>query len=158
MKAQLTIITLLVLASAASAADPILPNPKITPGSVRVDTIEGLLAVKTTKTIRNVPERERQQVFQRYGISYDLAHGYEVDHLLSLELGGDNSISNLWPQSYTTLPYNAHVKDKLENRMAANLRHIAATNKPLATVTLRAYQKWICTNWVSAYLTLVPKK
>jgi hypothetical protein len=40
---------------------------------------------------------------------------YEIDHLVSLELGGSSSIRNLWPQSYVTEPQNAHVKDKLEN-------------------------------------------
>jgi hypothetical protein len=38
-----------------------------------------------------------------------------VDHLVSLEIGGANTVQNLWPQSYDTTPWNAHVKDKLEN-------------------------------------------
>lgn len=159
MRTRLTILSLLALASAALAADIVLPDPKLTPGDIRTNTVEGLLAVKSTKLIRNVPESERQEVFRRYGIPYNpRMPNWEVDHLLPLEIGGSNSISNLWPQSYISVPYNAHAKDKLENFMARNIKLIAKTNSPLATETLRVYQKWICTNWVSAYQTLVLKK
>ena len=42
---------------------------------------------------------------------------FEIDHLISLELGGSNNIKNLWPQSYTTVTYNARTKDDLENKL-----------------------------------------
>ena len=34
-----------------------------------------------------------------------------------MELGGSNSLDNLWPQAYDTKPWNARVKDKLENHL-----------------------------------------
>ena len=40
-----------------------------------------------------------------------------VTRLISLELGGSNSIRNLWPESYRTEPWNARTKDTLENRL-----------------------------------------
>ena len=40
----------------------------------------------------------------------------EIDHLISRELGGADVVDNLWPQSYGS-PWNAHMKDKLENRL-----------------------------------------
>lgn len=43
-------------------------------------------------------------------------HGCEVDHLISLELGGANAIENLWPQPFDG-KWNAHVKDRLELRL-----------------------------------------
>lgn len=154
------IITVLLLSiTTALAVDPILPNPILTPGDIRTNTVEGLLAVKSTKMIRNVPERERQEVFRRYGIAYQpRMPQWEIDHCVPIEIGGSNSISNLWPQSYITVPYSAHQKDKLENFMARRVKQIAVTNRPAATATLRIYQRWICTNWVSAYETLVVGK
>ena len=48
-----------------------------------------------TTTVRNVPMKVRKQVFVEYGIPYAQHSGYEVDHLISLQLGGSNDISNL---------------------------------------------------------------
>jgi hypothetical protein len=41
----------------------------------------------------------------------------EIDHLISRELGGADEVANLWPQSYGGQPWNAVLKDKLENRL-----------------------------------------
>jgi hypothetical protein len=51
----------------------------------------------------------------RGGISYPQPRGaYEVDHLIPLELGGDNTIANLWPEAADPVP-GFHEKDKVEN-------------------------------------------
>ena len=68
---------------------------------------------------------------------------YEVDHLISLELGGSNSIKNLWPQSYLTQPWNAHVKDALENELHDE---VCSGKVDLATA-----QHDIATDWIAAY-------
>jgi hypothetical protein len=70
-----------------------------------------------TKTVRDVPQSLKNQVYRQYGITSRQPREYEIDHLISLELGGSNSIRNLWPQSYITEPLNAHVKDRLENKL-----------------------------------------
>ena len=41
---------------------------------------------------------------------------HEVDHLISLELGGSNAIRNLWPEPYAGR-WGARTKDVLENRL-----------------------------------------
>ena len=46
-------------------------------------------------TVRNVPDSVRYAVFAEYGIDYSLHSNYEVDHLISLELGGSNDIADL---------------------------------------------------------------
>jgi hypothetical protein len=50
--------------------------------------------------------------------SYQLtqpASAYELDHLISLELGGNpTSPKNLWPEAYAPTP-GAHEKDRVEN-------------------------------------------
>jgi len=96
-----------------------------------------------SKKVRDVPESVKRQVYASYGITSHQPHEYEVDHLISLELGGSNSIKNLWPQSYKTQPYNATVKDKLENKLHALVCSGA--------IDLQTAQRAIATNWIEAY-------
>jgi len=67
---------------------------------------------------------------------------YEVDHLISLELGGSNDITNLWPEAYAGA-WGARSKDALENRMH---RLVCAGQLDLAQA-----QREIATDWVEAY-------
>src|SRR5437588_8831726 len=76
-----------------------LQDSRCTPGLA----LKGVTAKQVCKpgyagSVRNVPDSEKREVYTRYGIPGD-HHGssYEVDHLISLELGGSNDIRNLWP-------------------------------------------------------------
>jgi len=70
-----------------------------------------------SRTMRYVTSAVREQVFPTYHIGYPPPAGaYELDHLIPLELGGDNSASNLWPEPYHGAN-NADVKDHLENHL-----------------------------------------
>lgn len=96
---------------------PILPNIIMTPGDVVSGvTKEQVCLSGYSGSVRNVPQNLRTAVYVMYFID-PRKDRFEVDHLISLELGGSNNIKNLWPQSYNTKPWNAHVKDKLENRL-----------------------------------------
>jgi hypothetical protein len=44
----------------------------------------------------------KRKVYAEYGITHHEPSEFEVDHLISLELGGSNSIRNLWPESRRT--------------------------------------------------------
>src|SRR5579859_3823890 len=94
-----------------------LPNRALTPGDALDVTKDDVCTPGYSKTVRNVTAEEKRQVYAEYGIASHAPGEYEVDHLISLELGGSNRLKNLWPQSYKTHPWNAHVKDKLENRL-----------------------------------------
>src|SRR5262249_20812366 len=113
------VVILLAFASAGvqRTSPPIMPNQAKTPGDVLEVTARDICVPGYSKKVRDVPESVKRQVYAAYGITSHQPHEYEVDHLISLELGGSNSIKNLWPQSYKTQPYNATVKDKLENRL-----------------------------------------
>jgi hypothetical protein len=82
-------------------------------------------------------------VFAEYGIDWSFHSGYEVDHIISLELGGSNDISNLYPESYS-IQYGARVKDKFENYLH---REVCADRLPIAVA-----QEEIATDWLKYYL------
>lgn len=99
-----------------------------------------------TSSIRNVPESEKHQVEIEYGLS-PRAYGstLEIDHIVSLELGGSNNVANLFPER-ATLPGHApgyHIKDRLENR----LHSIVCAGQ----ITLKTAQRQIATNWEASY-------
>jgi hypothetical protein len=138
-------------AALAGPTDPQIPNATLTPGAVSDRTSAQLCDPHFhTTTVRNVPESEKRAVYKEYGLTPQtvVVNGrntskYEVDHLISLELGGTNDIKNLWPQSYVSTPYNAHIKDKLENRLH---KMVCA-----GQITLQDAQKGISTNWIQMY-------
>ena len=45
--------------------------------------------------VRDVPESKKDEAYARYHLKR-VAYAYEVDHLVSLELGGSNALVNLW--------------------------------------------------------------
>jgi hypothetical protein len=140
-----TLILIGVLLGLAQPADhtAFLPNPKITPGDVLKVDLATLCTPGYTKTVRNVPVKIKRAVFAEYGIVNPKPGQYEVDHLISLELGGSNSIRNLWPEPYGTTPFNAHVKDGLEDE----LHHEVC----MGTLPLAQAQKEIAGDWVKSW-------
>jgi hypothetical protein len=158
---SLVLVTVLAAATACTAFDPAstlaappatapntsayaayLPNPQLTPGDALDVTTSDICVPGYSSKVRNVPESVKNQVYQEYGILTHKAGQYEVDHLISLELGGSNSIKNLWPESYTG-PWNAHIKDKLENKLHDDVC--------AGQVDLKTAQHEISTDWIAAY-------
>ena len=142
----LALISLIFIVSStafAQQSSPILPNAALTPGATLPVTVNDLRVPGYTKKVRNVPQAVKEKVYAEYGIASRAPHEYEVDHLISLELGGSNSIRNLWPQSYLTEPWNARVKDRLENKL-----HTMVVSGQLDLPTA---QRMIATNWITAY-------
>ncbi|GAA4020187.1 hypothetical protein GCM10022631_37270 [Deinococcus rubellus] len=126
---------------------PILPDPKLSPGDVLTSDKAIICVSGYTKTVRNVPQSLKEQVYRSYGITSREPGEYEVDHIISLELGGSNSIRNLYPESYKTQPLNAHVKDTLENKL-----HALACG---GQITMQEAQTAIASNWTTAYVKYV---
>jgi hypothetical protein len=91
--------------------------------------------------VRDVPQSEKDAVYALYGVAH-VPYAHEVDHLVSLELGGSNVISNLWPEPYAGR-WGARTKDVLENR----LHDLVCSG----TLTLHYAQHIEATNWVGAY-------
>lgn len=142
------IITLLVSLCFAGSSSPdnshlLLPLHQFTPGATFHVTSQEVCIPGYSKKVRDVTEEERHQVFIEYGIAHPKSRQFEVDHLISLELGGSNKIQNLWPEPLNTHPWNAHVKDKLENKL-----HSLVCGQQLS---LRHAQNDIASNWIKTY-------
>jgi hypothetical protein len=103
-----------------------------------------------TKKVRNVTAQMKREVYALYGLKTHEPREYEVDHLISLELGGSNSVKNLWPQSYRTSPWNAKVKDTLENRLHGMICH--------GEISMETAQNAIKKDWIAAYKKYVGKE
>ena len=136
---------LLVVAQVALAQQPtpILPDPKLTPGDTFEVTVQDLCVRGYTKKVRNVPAAMKREVYEEYGITSHGSGDYEVDHLIPLELGGSNSIKNLWPESHRTSPWNAQVKDRLEGK----LHELVCSGQ----LDLKTARQAIASNWIQAY-------
>ena len=96
-------------------------NAALTPGvidpNVTQANIGSTICVRGyTKTVRHVSTATKTRVYHEYGIMSHTPGSYEVDHLISLELGGSNDIGNLWPEPYFGTN-NAHDKDYWENEL-----------------------------------------
>lgn len=96
---------------------------------------------------RNVPASLKEAVYAEYGITSRTKGEYEVDHIVSLELGGSNDIDNLYPQATEPRP-GSHEKDKIENYL-----HDQVCSGKLA---LKDAQLIIANDWLSIYKQLYP--
>jgi hypothetical protein len=97
----------------------------------------------STRERRRVSSAVHRQAFTEYGISYPQPHGsYEVDHLIPLELGGDNVIANLWPEAAEPVP-GFHEKDKVENYLH---RQVCS-----GALSLADAQRQIATDWITVW-------
>jgi hypothetical protein len=140
----IVLIVAAVRARAESAAA--MPDRKLTPGATSDLTATQLCDPKFhTGAVRAVKHSVHVAVFKEYGIDcakVACGKSYEVDHLISLELGGSNDIKNLWPEPYEPAP-GAHQKDVVENWLH---RQVCA-----GAISLEDAQHQISTDWFAVY-------
>ena len=128
------IIGLLISATAALAQDALLPNPKLTPGRV----------AERDKDRRGVAVAMEQKVFARYRLPWARRGEFKIDHLIPLELGGADTLDNLWPQSVRVKPYDADRKEQLTE--------VLLTKIARRQMTLAQAQEEIRRDWIDAFL------
>lgn len=120
-----------------------LPDKACTPGAVFSDvTVKQICTSGYSSSVRNVPVEVKDQVYAMYGIRSHFAGQYEVDHLISLELGGSNDISNLWPELANPRP-GFHEKDTVENYLHQQLCD--------GKMSLKKVQELIAGDWHQVY-------
>lgn len=129
--------------SAGCLINGVLPDKDCTPGMTYPNVTKDQICVSGySKGVRNVPSSEKDQVYAEYGITSHKTGEYEVDHFVSLELGGSNDIANLWPEPADPRP-GFHEKDKVENYLH--------TQVCSGAITLEEAQREISTNWLEVY-------
>jgi hypothetical protein len=121
------------------------PDRRCSPGAVSAGLTKDVICAAGfhTSSIRNVPETEKHQVEAEYGMAQrPYGSTLEIDHIVSLELGGSNDIANLFPERAP----GYHLKDRLENRLHA----LVCSGR----MTLRAAQRGIAANWQRLYASV----
>jgi hypothetical protein len=137
LKTRIALAAFLIAAGLAApvhAGDALLPNPKLTPGKL----------ARNDKDRAGVTEEMERKVFARYQIPWRRRPEFKVDHLIPTELGGADSIDNLWPQSLRTRPYNAQRKELLTQILLARIAQ--------GKMTLAQAQKEIQEDWISSFV------
>ncbi len=143
---------------------PYLPDVAgVTNSDITQDNISQNICNKnwSTKSIRpsvSVTNKIKVIALARYnqeqGTNYKMADG-ELDHLISLELGGAPADpNNLWFEPYTGLRMNgqdvgAHTKDKVENELH---KEVCTQGLPLDLA-----QQVISTDWTQVLDHMTPK-
>jgi hypothetical protein len=119
-----------------------LPIARLTPGATATLTASDLCS--GVRPLRPPVARAiRQTVLQGYRMEEVAPSEYELDYLITPELGGTADVRNLWPERYDAGVWNAHVKDDLEQLLARLVCE--------GTVDLTTAQHDIASNWIDAY-------
>jgi hypothetical protein len=124
------------------------PDRACSPGAYEGTRTAAVLCDKAFHTgdVRAVSEGLKRQVEVEYGLEPKrYGNTLEIDHIISLELGGSNDVANLYPE----LAPGYHVKDVLENR----LHKLVCAGK----MTLHSAQSHIAADWVRLYTRVFGK-
>jgi hypothetical protein len=121
-----------------------LPDHDCTPGAIFETATPEIICVSGyTKTVRNVSVTTKKKVYAMYELDYPPPYGsYEADHLIPLALGGNNEITNLFPESAEPRP-GFKEKDVVENYLHEQVCQ--------GRVALNVAQEIIATNWLQVY-------
>jgi hypothetical protein len=122
-----------------------LPDPRCAPGGIdpavtQADIHSTICVSGYTATVRP-PEAQTEsfkfnEAYPAYGIASGTAT--ELDHLVPLELGGNNSAANLWPE----VPPTPNPKDSVEDALNAAVCS--------GRVTLASAQQAVAQDWQTA--------
>ena len=125
-----------------------LPVASLTPGAAWDVSVDELCS-GTTST-RPITTAIRAEVVNAYGVQDLPPEQYELDFLITPELGGATDARNLWPQRYESPVWNARVKDELERllpRLVCGRKlDLATALRDMAVVWVAAYKKYFNTD------------
>jgi hypothetical protein len=131
------------------------PDKSCTPGALSPSVTQSniqqtICASGYTATIRppvSYTDPLKAELMRSYGLS-GAASAYELDHFVSLELGGNpTSLANLWPEAYLPTP-GAHEKDKVENYLRGQVCG--------GHMTLVEAQRQITSDWLAVWNSIKP--
>ncbi len=127
-------------------AGRVVPDPRLTPGAVRPVTMNDVCEAHYSDDAGRLPATVKQAVLSEYGITgvqSEEGKEYELDYLISPQLGGSDDIRNLWPEPQSSTQWNVETKDALEDR----LHQLVCQGK----LDISIAQRDLAADWVSAY-------
>lgn len=138
-----------------AASGKFLPDPTCTPGAVDPGVTQSNLPQticrsgysSSVRAPATDTDKAKQVSLRQYGETPSKTTEY--DHLISLELGGTNATSNLWPEPNATAATGFNnPKDSVENQL-----HSAVCSGQITLVTA---QKAIAADWTTALQSVHP--
>ena len=134
MQLFLASVLSLFFAAHPSTQESLVPESKLTPGRV----------ASSAKERQGVTVEMEQQVFRRYHIPWERRAEFKIDHLIPLELGGADTVDNLWPQRLRAKPYGPDRKELLAE--------VLLTKIARKQMTLAQAQEEIRRDWIDAFI------
>ena len=128
------LVGFLIFPGNARAQNALLPNPKLTPGRV----------AEQEKDRAGVTAAMERKVFARYRLPWARRAEFKIDHLIPRELGGADTVDNLWPQSLRAKPYGADRKEVLTD--------VLLTRIARGQMTLAQAREQISRDWIDAFI------
>ena len=125
------------------------PDTSLTPGEAYADTSLAQICASAAPPVPGVSDTLRRAVFSEYALPYPppSSGAYQVDHLIPVALGGDDSIKNLWPQPAGGTAPGYAAKDRLETTLHGM---VCSGRLDLGTARLA-----VASDWYAAYRTYV---
>lgn len=127
----------------AATFDGSKPIAALTPGEALRISVPQVCSSDLNTPRLMLPASLRTQVFRAYGMAGVREQDFEVDYLITPDLGGTDTLRNLWPEPYYNTVWNAHVKDQLEVR----LRDLVCSG----SLDLSTAQRDLSSDWIAAY-------
>ena len=124
----------LFFAAHPSPQNSLVPESKLTPGRV----------ASSSKERQGVTVEMEQKVFRRYHLPWERRAEFKIDHLIPRELGGADTVDNLWPQRLRAKPYGPDRKELLAE--------VLLTKIARKQMTLAQAQEEIRRDWIDAFI------
>jgi len=124
----------LFFAAHSNPQESLVPESRLTPGRVAASATDR----------QGVTVEMEQKVLQRYRIPWQRRREFKIDHLIPLELGGADTVDNLWPQRLRAKPYGPDRKELLAE--------VLLTKIARKQMTLAQAQEEIRRDWIDAFI------
>jgi hypothetical protein len=135
VKLFLALFAVVLSISATGRAEELLvPDSKLTPGRV----------ARSDKERAGVTLQLEQKVFARYRLPWARRGEFKIDHLIPTELGGADTLDNLWPQSMRAKPYGTDRKELLAEVFLKQIR--------AGKMSLEQAQEEMRRDWIDAFI------
>jgi hypothetical protein len=123
-----------------------MQDPDCTPGainqSVTIDVIRNEKFHAACVNSCLTSDSEKTEIYSRYGVEPDPAT-CELDHLVPLELGGADSLDNIWPQCGPVEAQGLKIHFKEKDKVESYFTTLVKTGK----MPLREAQQAIAKDW-----------